>query len=89
METTIKPFVQKSLDVNYTLLEVLGEKLGLPKDALKQVHLLEEPSGSETRVIKNPPRPEGMPEDRAALGAHTDFGSLVGIEPYMRSHAMR
>ncbi|KAH9887649.1 Clavaminate synthase-like protein [Cubamyces lactineus] len=76
MENTIKPFVQKSLEVNYTLLEVLGERLGLPKGALEQVHVLEEPSGSETRVIKNPPRPEGMPEDKAALGAHTDFGSL-------------
>ncbi len=79
MESTIKPFVQKSLAVNYTLLDVLGERLGLPKGALEKRHPLDEPSGSEARCIKNPPKPEGISEAQAAIGAHTDFGSLVCI----------
>ncbi|KAL1938602.1 hypothetical protein VTO73DRAFT_11417 [Trametes versicolor] len=76
MESTIRPFIEKSLGVNYTLLAVLGERLGLPAGALERQHLREEPSGSEARCIKNPPRPDGMSEEKAALGAHTDFGSL-------------
>lgn len=77
MESTIRPFIEKSLAVNYTLLAVLGERLGLPAGALERQHTREEPSGSEARCIKNPPRPNGMSEEKAALGAHTDFGSLV------------
>ncbi len=77
MESTIKPFVQKSLEVNYNLLEVLNDRLGLPKGALAKQHPLEEQSGSEARCIKNPPRPNGITEEQAAIGAHTDFGSLV------------
>ncbi|OBZ65458.1 1-aminocyclopropane-1-carboxylate oxidase, partial [Grifola frondosa] len=76
MESTIKPFVQKSLAINYTLLNVLNAKLGLPDGALANRHKLEEPSGSEARCIKNPPKPGGMSEEQAAIGAHTDFGSL-------------
>lgn len=77
MENTIKPFVTKSLDVNNTILEVFNEKLGLPAGALAEKHALNEQSCSETRCIKNPPAKEMSPE-RQALGAHTDFGSLVG-----------
>ena len=77
MESTIKPFIKKALDVNNTFLEVFNDRLGLPPGTLAKLHLLEEPSGSESRCIKNPPKPDDMPEDRAALGAHTDFGSLV------------
>ncbi|TFY79806.1 hypothetical protein EWM64_g4206 [Hericium alpestre] len=75
MESTITPFVKKSLEINNTILSVLGDRLGLPKGALGEKHLLEEYSGSETRVIKTPPRPD-IPADKATLGAHTDFGSL-------------
>ncbi|OBZ65469.1 1-aminocyclopropane-1-carboxylate oxidase [Grifola frondosa] len=55
MESTIIPFIRKSIDVNTTLLEIFNGLLGLPR---------------------NPPRPEGISEKKAALGAHTDFGSL-------------
>ena len=79
MESTIRPFVQKSLAVNTTILDVLNDRLGLPKGALAARHPFEEPSGSEARTIKNPPRPNGMSEAQAAIGAHTDFGSLVGF----------
>ncbi|KZT66970.1 Clavaminate synthase-like protein [Daedalea quercina L-15889] len=75
MENTIRPFIQKSLEVNNTLLEIFNDRLGLPKGTLTNKHLLEEPSGSESRCIKNPPKP-AVTEPKAAIGAHTDFGSL-------------
>lgn len=76
MDYVIKPFVVKSLEINNTLLGVLNDRLGLPKGALAERHLLDEYSGSEARVIRTPPMPTGTPEAKAALGAHTDFGSL-------------
>ncbi|KAH9848648.1 Clavaminate synthase-like protein [Lenzites betulinus] len=76
MEGTIRPFVEKSLAVNNTLLAVLGARLGLSEGALEGRHTRDEPSGSEARCIKNPPRPGGISEEKAAIGAHTDFGSL-------------
>ncbi|KIP06079.1 hypothetical protein PHLGIDRAFT_58502, partial [Phlebiopsis gigantea 11061_1 CR5-6] len=75
MAGTIEPFVSKSLAVNNTILEVFNEKLGLPAGELSRRHTLEDASCSEARCIKNPPAQEMSPE-RAALGAHTDFGSL-------------
>jgi len=77
MESTIVPFVRKSAEVNRTIMEILNDKLGLPAGTLPRRHLLEEHSGTEARCIKTPPRPEGMSEEKAALGAHTDFGSLT------------
>ena len=78
MRSTIKPFVEKSLDVNNTLLEIFNAKLGLPEGTLAAKHTREEHSGSETRCIKKPPSPSGpLDEAKAAIGAHTDFGSLV------------
>jgi isopenicillin N synthase-like dioxygenase len=78
MESTIKPFVRKSLEVNNTFLQIFEEKLGLPGGALMERHKLDEFSGSETRVIKTPP----SPQDKGQLiGSHTDFGSLVCPSP--------
>lgn len=76
MDSTIVPFVKKSRAINVVLLGVLEKKLGLPEGELLKKHSDEEPSGSETRCIKSPPR---APEDNktTAIGAHTDFGSLV------------
>ncbi|THG98082.1 hypothetical protein EW145_g7484 [Phellinidium pouzarii] len=83
MESTIKPFVRKSLEVNNTVLSVFEKKLGLPAGVLLKYHALEEPSGSEARCIKNPPKRSvitaaqaAQEKERVALGAHTDFGSL-------------
>lgn len=77
MDNTIVPFVEKSREINVTLLGILERKLGFPEGELLKKHSAEEPSGSETRCIKSPPRP---PRDKntTAIGAHTDFGSLVG-----------
>ncbi|EGN93565.1 hypothetical protein SERLA73DRAFT_189266 [Serpula lacrymans var. lacrymans S7.3] len=76
MESTITPFVQKSLDVNYTILKIFNDKLGLPEGTLSRLHDINEFSGSEARCIKTPPMPGKSLADKAALGAHTDFGSL-------------
>ncbi|EIN05631.1 Clavaminate synthase-like protein [Punctularia strigosozonata HHB-11173 SS5] len=73
IEDIVKPFVLKSLQVNQTLLRVLGQKLGLPEGALERRHTLEELSGCETRCTKVAARTEPT---RVALGGHTDFGSL-------------
>lgn len=78
MEHTIRPFIQLSAEVNCTLMEILGKKLGFKEGRLTELHRLDETSGSETRCIRNPPRPGGISEEKAALGAHTDFGSMVG-----------
>ena len=77
MDDTIIPFVKKSRAVNMELLRVLEMKLGIPQGELSEKHSEELTSGSETRCIKNPPRPPGE-ENRTAIGAHSDFGSLVG-----------
>ncbi|KAF7313008.1 Clavaminate synthase-like protein [Mycena kentingensis (nom. inval.)] len=72
MESTIKPFVEKALEVNLALIAVFNEKLWLPEGTLAGKHPKDEYSGSETRVTHSPPGPA----DQQALGAHTDFGSL-------------
>lgn len=77
MEGTIRPFIEKSLGVNETLLRVLGARLGLPEDALESRHKRDEFSGSEARCIRKGPSGP-ISEEKAAIGAHTDFGSLVG-----------
>jgi len=73
MESTVTPFVRKSIAVNMTLLNVLNDRLGLPESTLAKKHSTEEFSGSEARCIKSL---EKMSEDHRAIGAHTDFGSL-------------
>lgn len=75
MTTVVRPFVEKSLEVNQTILEIFNDKLGLPEGFLMKQHPLDEPSGSEARIIKNPPMSHDV--EKRALGAHTDFGSLV------------
>ncbi|KAJ6544140.1 Clavaminate synthase-like protein [Mycena capillaripes] len=74
MSKTITPFVKRSIEVNNTILEIFNNRLGLPSDELKKRHTLQEYSGSETRVIKNPPSPNSTL--KVAICAHTDFGSL-------------
>ncbi|THH18274.1 hypothetical protein EW146_g2677 [Bondarzewia mesenterica] len=75
MESTIILFVHKSIEVNKILMDMLNDRLGLPKGALMQKHALHDFSRSEARCIKSSKNIE-MSEDKATLGAHTDFGSL-------------
>jgi len=76
--TTITPFVKKSLEVNESLLRVLGERLGLADGVMQSMHIKEEKSGCVARVIRTPPQDGDAQilEEQALLGAHTDFGSL-------------
>lgn len=74
MESTLGPFVRKSLEINNRILEVFNDKLGLPVGALLELHKMEEFSGSEARIIRVKPTPSTT---KQALGSHTDFGSLV------------
>jgi len=76
MDSAIKPFMQKSMEVNRLFLDIFEKKLGLPEGELTKRHRVDQVSGSEARCIKNPPKPEGMSEAKTAIGAHTDFGSL-------------
>lgn len=78
MDRTVIPFVHKALEVNYTLLEIIGTMLGLPVGTIHQLHPWEEHSGSEARCIRSAPRSQILPgSNDISLGAHTDFGSLV------------
>jgi len=72
MESTIVPFVRKSLAVNATLIDVFNNRLGLPEGELAKRHTIEEFSGSEARCIKIQPKPQGVSEEQRAIGAHTD-----------------
>jgi len=77
MPGTVTPFVKASMEITRVLIDCLGRQMGLPKGALDSVHSETEYSGSETRVIKNPPVGEkGITNGKVAIGAHTDFGSL-------------
>lgn len=82
MDSTIVPFIEKSLAVNNTLLAVFNDKLGLPKGALLAKHPREEYSGSESRCTFSPPIVE-----RQVIGAHTGLShryrsmpSLTAVE---------
>lgn len=79
MASTIIPFIRKSLDVNNTLIEVFNEKLGLPEGTLAEKHDLEEFSGSEARCIRSPPKPDGVTQDRATIGAHTVSSRYIKV----------
>ncbi|KAI0062548.1 Clavaminate synthase-like protein [Artomyces pyxidatus] len=75
MDTAVRPFTLKSIEVSNVLLAALGDRLGLPDGTMAKAHKLDEHSGSETRCIKAAGGRELSP-DKASLGAHTDFGSL-------------
>ncbi|THH20531.1 hypothetical protein EW146_g849 [Bondarzewia mesenterica] len=78
MQSTIKPYVRKALDISFAILAVFEKRLGLPRGAIIERHAMGEASGSEARCIRSLPRPE-IPADRSSLGAHTDFGTLTMI----------
>ena len=75
MESVVQPFVRKALTINHFLIDVLNDKLGLPKDTLAAFHQVHEHSGCIARVIRAPPY-VGV-DEKLFLTAHTDYGSLV------------
>ena len=77
MDSAVRPFVRKGTEVNQTLISILNDRLGLPAGCLAKMHVAEEHSGCEARCIKKTPESTPEPPDRAAIGAHTDIGSIV------------
>lgn len=71
----VRTFIEASDNVNRTLLDLMSDRLELPRDVLRSKHTLTQPSPSESRLIRNPPKK--MTSEQVAIGAHTDFGSLV------------
>src|SRR5215471_17061948 len=57
------------------ILNLLNEHLQLPPALLANLHRIHGVSGDQVRFIKAPPQP--MDNQRAALGPHTDFGSVT------------
>ncbi|KAI0637479.1 Clavaminate synthase-like protein [Trametes polyzona] len=74
METTVKPFVQKSLAINHFIIDIFSNKLGLPHGTLAGLHKADEASGCTARCIRAPP--QLVQTDKTLLNPHTDFGSL-------------
>lgn len=77
MENTVAPFVRKSLDVTYVVLNIFNDKLGLPEGTLESMHAMDEHSACEVRCTRSPPVQDKEAMERAMLAAHTDFGSLT------------
>ncbi|KAF8890194.1 hypothetical protein BD779DRAFT_1671529 [Infundibulicybe gibba] len=80
MARVVAPFVQKSIAVTSTLINVLNNQLGLPSGTLARMHPVDARSGSEVRCIRAFPAPPSSCGGDAGVklsnGAHTDFGSL-------------
>ncbi|KAF8462877.1 Clavaminate synthase-like protein [Gautieria morchelliformis] len=72
--SAIRTFIDTSDNINRTILDLISDRLNLPREVLRSKHRLTEQSPSESRIIRNPPR--NMTKEVVAIGAHTDFGSL-------------
>ncbi|KIJ30337.1 hypothetical protein M422DRAFT_36625 [Sphaerobolus stellatus SS14] len=70
----IKNFIQASDAINRSLMDIMSDRLGIPREILRAKHDPTKTTPSESRVIRNPPRP--MSPEEIAIGSHTDFGSL-------------
>ena len=77
MDSTVRPFVRKSMDVSFHILSVMDDKLGLPRGTLAGLSRPEERSGSTLRLIRAPPATS--PSGQTFVSPHTDFGSLVCV----------
>ena len=74
----IREFTEVSESIIYTIMDLISDRLGLPRKILRERHSSPGPPPiNESRLIRNPPRPMDNNKLEVALGAHTDFGSLV------------
>ncbi|KAI0062564.1 Clavaminate synthase-like protein [Artomyces pyxidatus] len=77
MDSSVRPFTIKAIEITGVLFSVLGDRLGLPKGMLASVHRPDERSGSEARFLKVAGSLNCQaPPEKASLGAHTDYGSF-------------
>ncbi|KAF2834547.1 Clavaminate synthase-like protein [Patellaria atrata CBS 101060] len=73
--TLLESNIQHSHVLITVLLDLLNTRLDLPPSKLGSLHRLKAVSGDQVRFVKAPPQP---PDDqRTALGAHSDFGSIT------------
>ncbi|USW52805.1 Putative oxoglutarate/iron-dependent dioxygenase, non-hem dioxygenase domain-containing protein [Septoria linicola] len=71
----VKRFMVGSHGIVKVILRALEGKLGLSGGGLEGLHRMEERSGDQMRWVKSPP--QKVEDRRAALGEHTDFGSVT------------
>lgn len=76
MESTVRPFMERSGMINTTVLKIFERRLGLPEGELLKKHSGGGFSSNEARVNRCPPCAPGD-DKRVAFGSHTDFGSLA------------
>lgn len=73
----LKSYVETNNDILSILYTSLSTSLRLDPNTLSSLHRPLAPSGCHVRLIRAPPPTERQPANAAALGEHTDFGSLT------------
>ncbi|SMQ48830.1 unnamed protein product [Zymoseptoria tritici ST99CH_3D7] len=73
----LKSFIEQSHGIVRLVLRLLNSSLGLPEGKLESLHRLRANSGDQVRWVRSPPKEEAMDAQQAALGEHTDFGSVT------------
>ena len=71
----IREFTLASENINRTIMDLISDRLGLSRAILREKHTSPGLAISQSRLVRTPPRP--VDRNEVALGAHTDFGSLV------------
>ncbi|TFK83382.1 Clavaminate synthase-like protein [Polyporus arcularius HHB13444] len=75
MDAVLRPFVEKSMDINMTFLSIMDDRLGMPQGTLASFNKPEDVNGSTVRLIRAAPALN--PDAQTFVTAHTDFGSLT------------
>lgn len=70
-----KDYMVRSHKIVLLILEKLNDRLGFPPNMLQDLHRMQDPSGDQVRWVRSPP--QIIDDKKAALGAHTDFGSIT------------
>jgi isopenicillin N synthase-like dioxygenase len=73
----LRTFIEQSHSVVRLVLRLLNSCLGLPEGKMQSLHRLRAQSGDQVRWVRSPPKEEQMDAMQAALGEHTDFGSVT------------
>ncbi|RFU30437.1 hypothetical protein B7463_g5924, partial [Scytalidium lignicola] len=73
----LKSYVETNNSILSTLYTSLSTSLHLDPNTLSSLHRLSAPSGCHVRFICAPPATEPESAAAAALGEHTDFGSMT------------
>ncbi|RPD55163.1 Clavaminate synthase-like protein [Lentinus tigrinus ALCF2SS1-7] len=75
MNSVLRPFVEKSMEINMYFLSIMDDRLGLPQGTLAGLNKPEEPNGGTVRLIRA--APAITPNAQTFVTAHTDFGALT------------